>query len=690
MRRNCLSDCRWLALVLLGLGLGLPSSLCAAVNPPVVYHGIRIVDVRIPMSDGVKLAANLFMPADLKPGERLPVILEYLPYRKDDWTAEWDFEFHSYFVHRGYISARVDIRGTGSSQGHLPPREYSQVEQRDGMDVIAWLARQPWSSGSVGMIGISWGGFNSLQMAMREPPALKAIIAICATDQLFTQDIHYIDGLMHADEFELAMDLEAGISPSPGFPVDEKTLENRFDAPPWFLLYLKHQRDGEFWHEPVRPINSIYIPVFLVGGFLDGYRDTIPDYLKHLKAPVKALVGPWNHGDPDAPDFGPAIEWRAEAVRWWDRWLKGEKNGIMKEPKVRVYMRHWYAPGLNIKEIPGEWRSEESWPPKDQKTERYFFEPDHSLGKTAPHAATHLLKDVPTTGIDAGFWWGDLTTDQRGTDAYSLVYDSPPLDHPVAILGLPRAILKVSATAPLADWFARLSDVAPDGRVTLITGAGISGAQRRSLSDPENLVANRVDELELLLHFTSWVFPKGHRIRVAISNAIWPMIWPVPYSMTTSLYLGGGDSSGILLPVVPLGNGLPVPHFGKPTHETRPDITGGGDTWPGSYKVIRDEARQATRVEWGGDDGSAYPWGSMKSHEQLTYDLADANPAKNSVQGAANTAVNLPGRKLNWKVLLSLTSDANNFYYEFQRILVENGKVIRHRTWKAVVSRDHQ
>ncbi len=153
------------------------------------------------MPDGVRLSATLYMPDNAKPGEKFPALLEYLPYRKDDATAARDYPIHTYFAARGYVSARVDIRGFGSSEGVPTDREYSLQEQLDGEQVIAWLASQPWSNGKVGMFGISWGGFNSIQMAMRHPPALKAILAVDATDALFHDDVHYVDGLMHFDEF---------------------------------------------------------------------------------------------------------------------------------------------------------------------------------------------------------------------------------------------------------------------------------------------------------------------------------------------------------------------------------------------------------------------------------------------------------------------------------------------------------
>ena len=593
---------------------------------PPQYAAVKTVQAWIPMKDGARLAVNFYMPDGPLPGahpdEKFPAILEYLPYRKDDWTLARDWDLHSYFVRRGYVTARVDIRGTGASEGVPPDREYSDQEQQDGLEVIAWLAKQTWSNGNVGMTGISWGGFNSIQIARLHPPALKAIIAMCATEELFHDDIHYIDNLMHLDEFELGMDLQLGLTRAPDFPTDEKSLATRFDAKPWAFLYLEHQRDSEFWRRAsVAPnhYDEYKVPSFMIGGFLDGYRDSIPRFFEHSKAPIKALIGPWNHTFPHEAEPGPSIEWRVEAVRWWDYWLKGIQNGIMDEPRFEVYMRHWYPPDPNIAEIPGEWRAEKTWPPANARTRTLFLEPNYSLGDAPPPAAPiskHQLQYVPSIGSEAGFWWGDLTADQRPIDAYSLVYDSVPLVQDTAILGWPKIFLQVSSSAPLADWFARLSDVAPDGTVTLITGAGQSGAQRDSAANPSDLEPNRKYELPIELHVTSWVFPAGHRIRLAISNALWPMIWPTPYPMTTSLWLGGPNTSRLELPLVPLEPPARL-HFNAPEKETPlAGVTTEGDTWPPQdWTVTRDVLAGSTRVAWSGNDSSKYPWGKLKDHE---------------------------------------------------------------------------
>jgi uncharacterized protein len=667
------------------------SSLTTAITgPSAPTYGVRLVQAWIPMKDGIRLSATLYMPDGAKPQERFPAILEYLPYRKDDATAARDYPIHSYFAHRGFVSVRVDIRGTGTSEGHTPEREYSEQEQTDGVEVISWLAHQPWSNGNVGMMGISWGGFNAMQMAMRNPPALKAIIAVDATDELFHDDVHYVDGIMHVDEFELDMDMAEGITGAPDYSLDEKVLGPRFETPPWSLLYLKHQHDGPFWRAPVRPQNEIRVPCFLIGGLLDGYRDSIPQMLQHVKAPVRAIIGPWNHTFPNDAVPGPQIEWRDQAVRWWDHWLKDRDTGVLDEPKLIVYMQHWHPPDPNLENVPGVWRKEDAWPPRGMTESTLFLQPNHMLATTTSAPDDHELKYIPSNGVEAGFWWGELLVDQRPVDAFSLTYDSAPLKEDVAMLGHPRAVLQASAPVPLAHWFARLSDVAPDGSVTQITGAGINGAQRDSVSDPKDLVPNQLYSFKIEMHLASWVFPKGHRIRLSVSNGLWPMMWPTPNPMTTTVALGGSEGSKLILPLVPSNGPAPPPFASPEPSEERKDIRTVGFPWPGEWILQRDEAHQKATVIWKGKSESEYPWGKETDLEQMTYEIADANPAANTVKGEAETTFQLKDRVLTWRGHLSVTSDAKNFFYKYTREVVKDGTVVKQKTWEETIPRDHQ
>jgi predicted acyl esterase len=684
----------------LGLALGNPARAASgAPGPQDAAHDFIVSEYWIPMHDGVRLSATIFLPQPARPGEKFAAVLEYLPYRKDESPTH--IPMHEYFARHGYASARVDIRGTGRSEGHAPPREYSQQEQADATEVIAWLAHQKWSNGSVGMFGISWGGFNSVQMAMRNPPGLKAIIAVDATEELFYEDVHFLDGMMHADEYELNVDLTTAMTRAPDFPTDEKSLAERFDNPPWFVMYKQHPRAGAFWDEPVRPLESVRVPMFLIGGFLDGYKDSIPRMLERVHAPVKALLGPWNHSFPHHAVPGPAIEWRDQAVAWWDHWLKGIDNHVMDGPQLAVYMNHWYPPDVGVTTIPGEWRLEPTWPPLGVQSVDFFPAADHSLARSAAVASTtHQLAYRPAATQEAGgpdFWWGDVNGDQRSVDAYSLQYDSAPLESELSMLGRPRACLDVSADAPAAAWFVRVSDRAPDGQETLVSGAGLSGAHRKSMREPKPLEPGHEYRICIDLHMASWVFPRGHRIHVAIGNAFWPTVWPTPYAMTTTLRTGGQQASTITLPVVPARNGLPVPRFAAPEVATAPGATAAAkelnvsSNVPGQgWTISRDPVHQGAAVEWRGGSTDEFPWGSETISELMQYRASDLHPEQAGVHGEAQMKVQLPGRELLWRGILDLSSDGGNFHVSYARELLENGKLIRQRSWQADIPRDGQ
>jgi predicted acyl esterase len=664
----------------------------AALPPSPPAYGLQITKTWITMHDGVRLAVTLYMPAGGKARERFPALLEYLPYRKDDDEVMRDFANHSYFARRGFVGARVDIRGFGNSEGAPPDREYSAQEQQDAEQVIAWLANQPWSNGKVGMLGISWGGFNSIQMALRKPPALKAILATAATEELFKEDVHYMDGVFHVDEFELTMDLDQGRSGAPDFSLDESVIGPRMNSTPWSLAYMRHQRDGAFWRAPLRPIDELAIPAFLIGGLQDGYRDSIPRMLEKSKAPLKAWIGPWNHGFPNGSDYGPLYEWRDQAVRWFDYWLKGRDTGVLKDPRVVVYQQHWHPPGSQSQDIPGEWRAEQ-WPPAGLTPTTLYLQPDHRLTSGETATGRDELRCVPSAGVEAGFWWGELLGDQRPVDAYSLIYDSQVLDAPLAILGLPQVSLQVASDAPQADWFVRLSDVAPDGLVTLVTGAGMNGAQRNSMAEPEDLTPGKIYRLSLNLHLASWVFPKGHRIRIAVSNALWPMNWPTPYPLTTSLLMGGDEASRVILPRVPV-HGPAAPAFAPPEPVDEPagvSAIGGSDgAWPGQWTVLRDQAHERSTVVWQGQVAIGYPWGRFDHSERLTYDIDDAHPDAARVQGDSEYIQRVKDHTLTWRGRLDVSSDAHTFFYKYTRTLLRDGTIIRTKSWDEPIPRDHQ
>ena len=697
---NCIPHRAAVISILCSVLLNLLSLPVFADDPSSPEYGISIEEVWIPMPDGVKLAADLHRPHGAPANMKFPVLLEYLPYRKTE-ARSGSYSMYSYFVQRGYVVARVDIRGTGNSEGRLIPYEYSEQEHKDGEVVIDWLARQDWSSGNVGMFGISWGGFNAIQMAVRNPPALKAIIAVDATEDLYQDDVHYMDGIMHLDSWEMSMDLSAARPGAPDYTVDEEYIKNRFDAEPWMMTYKRQQRDGEFWDRASARdrYDDIRIPAFHIGGWYDGYRDSLPRMLENVKnAPVKAMIGAWNHTMPNRPYPEPGMEWRHEAVRWFDHWLKGRDTGIMDEPRFAVYVREWHPPGPYLERAPGYWRWEEGWPIERIREQAFYPQPDHKLLPDRAPDTVHKLRYVPTIGIEAGgpvMWWGDIAHDQRPTDAFSLVYDSDPVQEDTEILGLPRAVLNVAADAPHANWFVRLSDVAPDGTVTQVAGAGFNGTHRKSARNPEALVPGEFFPLEIEMHFTSWVFPKGHRIRFAVHNAQWPMLWPTPYLMTTSLKLGGNSGSHVLIPFVPPAK-RPAPEFLPPAEDPKlagyESLDSGTSSGYGEISSVdRNPQTGEVTVVATNTGGTRYPWGTQTYREAIEHRTSDDHPENTSLLGTHRMEVKLDdGRVLLWEAELSFRSDLENFYYQYTRRLEENGEHIREKTWTDTIPRDHQ
>lgn len=658
----------------------------------------NITEVRITMSDGIRLAADIYWPAGADKKDRYPILLEYLPYRKDESRAR-NYSLYSYFLEHDYLVVRVDMRGTGNSEGITIPYEYSDIELDDGEEVINWLSQQEWSTGSVGMFGISWGGFNSIQMAMRNPPALKAFVSLMATEYLYQEDVHYMDGIMHTDSWMMGNDLYNVLPGAPDFKMDEEWVKNRFNVKPSVYTYMRQQRDGAFWDRASAKgqYEKIRIPGYHIGGWYDGYRNSLPRMLENVEAPVKAMIGPWDHYFPNIAWPKPQIEWREEAVRWFDQWLKGEDTGILEEPDFLVYVRNYYPPDPTIDRIPGHWRWEDKWPIDRIENHTWYAHMDHSLSNEPSENAIHSMVYKPSMGLEGGgrtMWWGDVTPDQRPMDEFSLVYDSETLDAPLEILGRPIAKLHVSASAARANWVVRISDVAPDGQVTQVAGAAFNGTHRISAREPSDIVPGDEFDLNIDLHFTSWVFPKDHRIRIAISNAQWPMLWPTPMQMTSMLTIGGKNGARIELPVVPPGEEY-TPNLKEPSaspilsgYETLD--SGGSGGYAAIYSIQHDPETGGAFGVASSAGATQSPWGIERFEEEIEHRTSDENPAYTSVIGRYKITEELKDRTLDFEQNVEFRSDPENFYLNFHRWVSINGELYKEKVWQEVIPRDFQ
>jgi putative CocE/NonD family hydrolase len=577
-----------------------------------VYETVRHIELAwIPMSDGRRLAARLWLPKDAEQ-KPVPAILEYIPYRRRDGTRMGDEPTHAWFAAQGYACARVDIAGSGDSDGLLRD-EYLKQEQDDAVEIIAWLARQPWCSGTVGMIGISWGGFNGLQVAARRPPALKAVITLCSTVDRYADDVHFMGGCLLSDNLDWGgcFFSVAGVPPDPamvGPDWRQRWLERLEVLQPFPAIWLQHQRRDAFWrHGSVcEDYSALQCPVLAVGGWADGYTAAIFRLVENMQAPCKGLVGPWGHLYPHNGLPGPAIGFLQECKRWWDRWLKGAANGVEKEPALRMWQQDSVPPRTHYDVRPGRWIALEGWPSDAVQRQRWALNAD-GLATAAGARETLSIRAPQTTGIAGGEWcpYGlgkvapEMPLDQRIDDAGSLVFDSPPLDAPLNLVGDPIATLEIAADQRQALVAVRLSDVAPDGMVTRVTYGLLNLNHRDGHAEPAALEPGRRYRVRVRLNEAAHRFAAGHRLRVAISSSYWPMAWPSPVAATLSITAG---ESLIELPVLPEA-AVRAPALFQPVEHARPLHTTALRAGADSRTITHDVATGRTIVRVMRDDG---------------------------------------------------------------------------------------
>jgi putative CocE/NonD family hydrolase len=514
-------------------------------------------NVWITMFDGCRLAARIWRP-DSSDQHAVPAILEYLPYRKRDGTAARDALTHPYFAGHGYACIRVDMRGSGESDG-LMWDEYLAQEQDDALEVIDWLCAQPWCDANVGMIGISWGGLNGLQVACRQPMALKAVVTLCFTDDRYADDIHYKGGCLLNENVGWSSTMLAYSSRPPdpdlvGERWREMWLERLGNEPLLVSNWLRHPHRDDYWrHGSIcEDPDRITAAVLAVGGWGDAYSNAVPRLLARLKAPCRGIVGPWLHKYPHFAVPGPAIGFLQEALRWWDHWLKGIETGVMNEPAYRAYIQESVPPRSFYEWRDGRWVTEPSWPSENIKGHMLQLG-EHELTGGTGSASTLTICSPQSTGAMGGeycaIWLGpEAPGDQRADDAGSLCFDTAPLRERMEILGPPVVELAVSVDRPVAHLAVRLCDVAPGGASTRITYGVLNLCHRNSHAHPEPLEPGEVYRIRVQLDDIGYAIPPGHRIRLSISTAYWPLIWPAPEPVTATLFTA---DSRLILPERP-------------------------------------------------------------------------------------------------------------------------------------------
>lgn len=580
-------------------------------------HRVRSIEhVWIPTADGKRLAARVWLPEGAQ-DDPVPAIVEYIPYRKRDLTRHRDSMSHPYFAGHGYACVRIDLRGSGESEGVLED-EYLEQELRDGEDALSWIAAQPWCNGRVGMFGISWGGFNGLQIAARRPEPLATVITVCSTDDRYADDVHYMGGCLLVDNLSWAsvMFERNACPPDPDLVGDawrDMWLERLRGSGLWVAEWLRHPRRDAYWqHGSIcEDFSAVRCPVFAVSGWADGYSNAVFRLLEHLDVPRKGLIGPWSHRYPHRGKPGPAIGFLQECLRWWDRWLKGVDNDVMAEPMLRVWMQQSAPPATAYHTRPGRWVAEPAWPSPHRTEMTLRLRAPGQLVEAAASAGAEgdrslNVQSPLTVGLFAGKWCSyslgpDQPGDQRHEDAGSLVFDSLPLEEPLELLGAPIARLTLSVTEPVAMVAVRLSDVAEDGKVTRVSYGLLNLTHRDGHARPEPLEPGRTYEVSVQLNHIAQRFSRGHRLRLAVSTSYWPLAWPSPRPVRLTLF---PKSSVLELPVRPPRESDGALRSFPPAEGARPLTRSFSREPQRTWKIERDLATEESTLVVTMDDGT--------------------------------------------------------------------------------------
>lgn len=569
--------------------------------PPPVANGHLRVSQYVEMRDHTRIALDLYRPARhgvLLDGH-LPVVWIFDRYhRADVERGRLRTRLHKEYwlaalIRHGYVVGVADVRGSGASFG-VRRELVTEQDRWDAYDVTEWLAAQPWSNGRVGMVGKSFMGMTQFLAASAAPPHLAAI---CPERTMF--DLYSFAHPGGVFRHDYARNWGAHLSEldrvKPAAPVDDdangetsaRAMESHADNVEVEALFAGLPfRNGVHGagttpyleQTPSRhraEIAASGIPVYQIAGWQDMWPRDALLWHRNLPNPRRLVIGPWAH----THDCG----WKVfpDRLRWFDHWLKGVENGVMREPPVRYFTVG--APRGT------EWRSSSTWPlPAERSTAFYLTgrnaDATHPGGGLAPGAPPAdggwdaYRVDYSTTSGTGSRWANGYGRELRypdmsDNDRKALTYTTPPLAGDVELTGHPVVSLWVSASAADVDVFVYLEEVRPSGRSSYVT-EGVLRASHRAESEPEfdnlglpyhrsfdcDVAALSPTEPSLLrfdLHPVSRVIRRGRRLRVAITgadvdNASTPVLDPPP---TLTVHRSARCPSHILLPVIPTEDG---------------------------------------------------------------------------------------------------------------------------------------
>ncbi len=674
-------------------------------------------DVRVPVRDGLELSANLWLPRPEpdSPGERFPVILEMIPYGKDNWRRNADTARGEWLAARGFALCRLDVRGTGSSPG-IALDEYTAAETLDGYDAVEWLAAQPWCNGCVGMWGISYGGFTAIQVAKLRPPHLRAILPMYATDDRYRDDVHIRGGCVTASEkcqyavSQLGMNAMPPHPPFRGEGWREEWLARLEATPPWLMAWIRNQVDGPYWRRgSLAPdYDALECAVFTIAGWTDAYVDAAFRMQERClnAVSVRTLVGNWVHSYPDDAYPGPNLDWLHELVRFFDRYLKGVDNGWETEPALVWYEREYADPEPFPAAWPGRWRAAEGFPVPGTAPMDLILGGDPGSGPGTLHGrrwnvdedrATEgfdVVEHRATVGTSGALSWGaggapnGLARDLRPDEARSLTYTTEPLGEPISIIGSPEAVLWIRATMPVATCVVRLSEVTPEGVSSLVSTGVLNLTHRRSDTGPEPMPHGRPEEVRIPLRTSGYRFGVGNRIRLTVMSSYWPVLWPSPLPGRLMVFRSWLAPSRLILPVLARGAAaLSVPAFRTEPVNMREVGTYEEDA--PEWRIEEDVLRGTVAVTIFDGGGSTQEDGSqLYSSERLVLTASDPDPAHASLVSDVVYRWSGFGAEADIRAQGTITSDESAFDVRVALDVHLDGQPFFAREWAERIRRD--
>ncbi len=652
----------------------------------------------IPMPDGARLGGRLWLPEIDEP---LPAILEYIPYRKDDYSALRDSTTIAHFATQGYACIRVDMRGSGSSDGVLVD-EYSDQEVDDGVAVIEWISQQNWCNGKVATIGISWGGITGLQLAQRQPEALKTVIALGASEFRYYDDAGYYMGCMVGQTIGWAA-IMFGYNTRPPDPYlsdnwREIWLQRLNEAPHYLELWLEHQREDSYWLNNTvgNDYDAIKIPVYAVSGHADCWPNTVPRLLENLKVPKRGLQGAWCHRYPHLGIPGPTVDFLSDATRWFDHWLKDKDTGILDEATYQVYIQASVKPHSFYETRPGRWVGEANWPSSQVNNQKFFLS---KLGLVLEKTADQKIEisSPQTVGFACGeympwfsFGPGDeLPDDQQLEDEGSIVFDTPTLNSKLEILGNAVVDIRVSCDRPQALVAARICDVWPGGSSTLISRGILNLSQRESKLNPSSLIPGKQYEVSVKLNHVGYVVPAGHRLRLSLSTSYWPMAWPSPEKTRLTI-----DSNACCL-YLPLRSvdaiDAKLTEFGS-TKTGEPISTTQLREVEQKRSLNKDDKTGLSKLEIYADNGKIrfdQSGMEMASVNLQRYSILEDDPLSATAEYEWDWEYSRKNWNIKTKTLTKVSCDRDFFYLDAESVAWESGELVFSKEWHKRYKRDH-